>query len=226
MEIALLIGFSVVAYFIFIGARFTNFKSRLMNEFGKLGLPFKDADIIYYKNSNTIHELHHDGMPIDQIARKFGAPAIRKDEPKPINTITGPSDRQENKKESYLREIASQFIVVQLALSSGLVKSAEDLFFEDGFARGYLFGFADMASQQLFTPSERAGKGLAFIFSVYQDLCSDFAPELLKLSLDAQHSEAFTQGRGAGAHEMGEWLKEKVQPWGLRNHLYQTKQGD
>lgn len=68
MEIFLIIVLLVFAIVGFIFVKFSMFKSRLMNAFGRLDVPYHLADNIYTQYSKHIHKLHADGFTPEQIA--------------------------------------------------------------------------------------------------------------------------------------------------------------
>ncbi|MDG2467300.1 MAG: hypothetical protein P8N97_08775 [Alphaproteobacteria bacterium] len=68
MEIFLIIVLIVIAIVGFMFIKFSMFKSRLMNAFGRHGLPYTLADDIYTQYSKRIHKLHAEGFTPEQIA--------------------------------------------------------------------------------------------------------------------------------------------------------------
>jgi len=48
MELLGIAAVAVLAYIIFIGVKFTTFKSKLMNEFGRRGVSFRNADDLFF----------------------------------------------------------------------------------------------------------------------------------------------------------------------------------
>ena len=69
MEAFLLILLVVFAVIAFMFVRFSMFKSKLMNAFGRLGVPFQMADTIYTQHSKYINDLHHQGHSAEMIAQ-------------------------------------------------------------------------------------------------------------------------------------------------------------
>lgn len=63
--ILLLIGLSLAGYF-FI--KFSMFKSRLMNAFGQMGIPYNVADQIYFEQAKYINSLYGAGHTAEDIA--------------------------------------------------------------------------------------------------------------------------------------------------------------
>lgn len=68
MEIFLII---ILLVFVIVGImffKFSMFKSKLMNAFGRLGVPYHLADDIYAQRSKYINTLHAKGFTPEQIA--------------------------------------------------------------------------------------------------------------------------------------------------------------
>jgi hypothetical protein len=69
IEIILVVVVIFVIFIVIQGSKFTNFKSNLMNEFGRHGISFQEADRIYTRNRDRIHVMQNEGMPIPEIVR-------------------------------------------------------------------------------------------------------------------------------------------------------------
>lgn len=68
MEYLVVVAIIIVGAILYMGGRFANFKSRLMNELGKRGMDYESADALYTVMANDINKLHHDGVSVSAIA--------------------------------------------------------------------------------------------------------------------------------------------------------------
>ena len=68
MEYLVVLSVIVIGAILYLGGRFTNFKSQLMNELGKRGLDYQSANSLYTVMAHDISKLHHDGVSISVIA--------------------------------------------------------------------------------------------------------------------------------------------------------------
>ncbi len=67
MAVLAVIGGFVVAYTIWMFLKFSNFKSRLMNEFGRQDVPYKVADHVYFRAGDFINSMHANGAQVEEI---------------------------------------------------------------------------------------------------------------------------------------------------------------
>lgn len=67
MEVFLILIIAIILFIAFIFVKFSNFKSKLMNEFGKRGMTYSSADTLYALFSSQIHNMHQAGYPISDI---------------------------------------------------------------------------------------------------------------------------------------------------------------
>ena len=75
IEVFAIIGGMVVLYLAFTFVKFSSFKSKLMNEFGRRGIPFEVADIAYAKTGDFINTMHANGesveVIVDEVIRRY-----------------------------------------------------------------------------------------------------------------------------------------------------------
>ncbi len=72
-EIFAIIGLVVVLWLAYLFVKFTGFKSKLMNEFGRQGVDFETADIFYAKYSEFVNGLYSSGhSPADIVVECVG----------------------------------------------------------------------------------------------------------------------------------------------------------
>lgn len=67
VEVFAIIGGVVLLYLAYLFVKFSNFRSRLMNEFGRRGVPFQVADEVYAKAGDFINSMHANGESVDTI---------------------------------------------------------------------------------------------------------------------------------------------------------------
>jgi len=67
VEILAIIGASVVLYLGFLFVKFTQFRTKLYNEFGRRGVSYEVADNAYTIAGDFINSLHANGKNIDEI---------------------------------------------------------------------------------------------------------------------------------------------------------------
>ena len=68
MEYVVVVAVIIVVAILYLGGRFANFKSQLMNELGKRGMDYQSADALYTVMAHDINRLHHDGVSVSAIA--------------------------------------------------------------------------------------------------------------------------------------------------------------
>ena len=68
MEYLILFAVIVIGAILYLGGRFTNFKSQLMNELGRRGMDYQSANSLYTVMANDINKLHHEGVSVGVIA--------------------------------------------------------------------------------------------------------------------------------------------------------------
>lgn len=67
IEVFAIIGGMVLLYLAYTFVKFSSFKSKLMNEFGRRGVPFQVADEAYAKAGDFINTMHANGQTVDSI---------------------------------------------------------------------------------------------------------------------------------------------------------------
>ncbi|MCV0428587.1 MAG: hypothetical protein K5905_24280, partial [Roseibium sp.] len=64
-------GLLISAYIIFMWIKFTAFKSELMNELGRHGVPYGEAENLYTHLRDQVHKLRGNGLTTAEIAEKL-----------------------------------------------------------------------------------------------------------------------------------------------------------
>jgi len=117
---------------------------------------------------------------------------------------------------------ASQIIFLQLPFCDLDPISLCAKLGNDEFALGYVFGVADMANYQLNSASAGdQGAALDYIRYVFVETQGGGGEERFAQALQCQSSSTFSQGRQAGADDLGGWLQTKGQRYamGLSRHF-------
>ena len=71
MEYIVVIVVIIIGGLFYLGGKFANFKSQLMNELGQRGMDFQSADNLYTVMADEINQLHQDGVSISLIVDKI-----------------------------------------------------------------------------------------------------------------------------------------------------------
>ena len=61
----------IIGGLFYLGGKFANFKSQLMNELGQRGMDFQSADNLYTVMADEINQLHQDGVSVSVIVDKI-----------------------------------------------------------------------------------------------------------------------------------------------------------
>lgn len=67
MEILAALGVAAIAFAAFMFAKFIGFKKRLMQAFGRHGVPYHVANDAYSRAADFINSMNADGRPVDEI---------------------------------------------------------------------------------------------------------------------------------------------------------------
>lgn len=67
MEVMFFLVIVVISIVAFMFVKFSNFKSKIMNEFGKRGVAYSSADVLYTIFASQISDMHHAGCSIPDI---------------------------------------------------------------------------------------------------------------------------------------------------------------
>ena len=71
MEYIVVIVVIIIGGLFYLGGKFANFKSQLMNELGQRGMDFQSADNLYTVMADEINQLHQDGDSVSVIVDKI-----------------------------------------------------------------------------------------------------------------------------------------------------------
>lgn len=71
MEYIVVIVVIIIGGLFYLGGKFANFKSQLMNELGQRGMDFQSADNLYTVMADEINQLHQDGVSVSVIVDKI-----------------------------------------------------------------------------------------------------------------------------------------------------------
>ena len=71
MEYIVVIIVIIIGGLFYLGGKFANFKSQLMNELGQRGMDFQSADNLYTVMADEINQLHQDGVSVSVIVDKI-----------------------------------------------------------------------------------------------------------------------------------------------------------
>ena len=61
----------IIGGLFYLGGKFANFKSQLMNELGQRGMDFQSADNLHTVMADEINQLHQDGVSVSVIVDKI-----------------------------------------------------------------------------------------------------------------------------------------------------------
>ena len=145
MEIILAVVVIAVIFLVMQGGKFTNFKSSLMNEFGRNGISFQEADRIYTRHRDPIHAMHNAGVAVPEIVRTIVA---KKNSPLLEAEIAEPSAPC-NIKSIYKNGNINAVNVINDTIEMQLFLSPKkEIDANDEFAVGYLIGYTDAVLQK------------------------------------------------------------------------------
>lgn len=212
MDLLGLVIIAVLAYIAFTGLQFVNFKSKLMNEFGRRGVPFAIADGIFTRSRDQINSLHHSGMPINQIVDRHLPQNSRNQGLSEASASTSnfydfpDADDQKNEKVHDIVKFVSTVLRMQVAFilndrASLPLKSSDD------WSIGYVAGAADAALYKNgFGPN---AEGIAIMMLIFTEtfgeergaeLCSKF------MHLQSEGNKDVQDGMLVGGQDMLDWL--------------------
>jgi len=212
-----LVGFIVVAalgYIIFLGVKFSNFKSKLMNEFGRQGVPFEIADDIFFRERNEINNLHHSGMPMDQIVDRYLArEGAREASPRSVGTNLASGDEVQrntmpNEKSSAIIEFVAQILGVQQMLFMN-EEGTLPVNAYDNWSIGYVAGTADAVLQK--NGFETDVKGMALMTLIFVEVFGERGgPEFFGkfLRLQEQKDQDVQDGMATGGTDVWRWMSD------------------
>lgn len=212
-----IIGFVVVvvlAYIVYLGVKFTNFKARLMNELGRRGVPFDMADDIYFRQGDRINNLHHDGMPVDQIVDKLmGTQPSVSGNASRAGLDSGPQKESDASLEETKRKFAiANFVADSLAVQKALFQSADGSLPEkalDHWSLGYVGGTADAVLQK--NDIKLDDEAMTTLMHVFVEVFGNrFGPKMLGnfMMLQATGNMSVNAGMETGGQEMFAWMAD------------------
>jgi len=175
---------AAVAYIIYLGINFTNFKSKLMNEFGRRGIPFEIADNLFTRERDGINSLHRSGMPVDQIVDRYLKQAKSMEVSVPIADTD--FDTQINSRRDYKRENKSnnivEFVVKTLGVQQALFLNEDGTLPSralDEWSIGYVAGAADAVLEK--NDFDVDIEGMAIMACIFSEVFGkEIGPELFK----------------------------------------------
>lgn len=224
MELIIAVAVLVVIFLVIQGGKFTNFKSSLMNEFGRNGIPFKEADRLYTQYRNTIHALHNAGMSVPEIVN-----TVRNEiNTSPSNTKLVPNIT-ESKQQSKSMNVDVIMTINETIAMQLLLSPKKEIDSDDEFAVGYLIGYTDAVMQKLNIDNnspEGFGTLTAVIINFFgEDVGAKLVRDFLNNQINL--SSQFKSGMMAGGRDVFAWLgaEKKVTPSGLSRHNFE-KYGD
>ncbi len=214
MELLGFAAIAILAYIIFLGAKFTNFKSKLMNEFGRRGVPFAIADNIFFRERSEINDLFHSGMPIDQIVDRYIAREHSNEAP--VTVVSANLTSKDEKPGKPSRQDKSKAIVKFVSNALGVQQA---LFLnEDGtlppkavdeWSIGYVAGTADAVLQK--NGFEPDVEGMAVMTLIFMEVFGDRSgPELFGdfMRLQDQGNQIVEEGMMTGGRDVYAWMAD------------------
>lgn len=219
MEIAIVIGLILAAGVALLYTKFANFKSKLMNELGRRGLAFDQADMLYTIYRDKVHDMHNNGCSIDIIVDSIISNRDLRQERASNHSTPLPQSRTQRptEKEKNVIELVVETIAMQLMLSPHQVIDATD-----DFAVGYLIGYADAAMQKAGIDNNSPG-GLLVLKSICDHfLGEDFGSAAVGKFVHNQMNlpKSFGDGLMAGGQDVFDWIgtSQKVIPSSLAGY--------
>lgn len=217
MEIITLAVIAGVAYIIYLGSKFTNFKSKLMNEFGRHGIPFEVADALFTKERDDINSMYHSGMPVDQIVNRYLKRADSMHMSVPFADLsvkkqyyTERANENDNKTRKIV-DFVSKSLSIQQALfineDGNLPKSALD-----EWSIGYVAGTADAVLQMNEVATDIEGMSIMtyiFIEVFGEENGPQLFGEFMRLQKDRHQN--VQKGMMKGGQDIMGWMKDTNQ---------------
>lgn len=223
MEFGLAIAVILAVAVAFLYVKFANFKSKLMNELGRRGLTFDQADVLYTIHINKVHEMQNNGSSIDAIANMIisNTNSVEESASKKL-VVPEPSRNQDShEKEKNVIVMVTETIAMQLMLSP---KQSIDA--DDDFAVGYLIGYADAAMQKTGIDNNSAGGMFVLVGVCSHFLGSDLGSATVGKFINNQMSlpKSFRDGLLAGGQDIFNWLggDRKIIPSSLSKYNFEN----
>ncbi len=228
MEFIVLAIVLVACYVVYTGFKFANFKSQLMNEFGRRGVKFHEADAIFTSERDDINNLHHAGMPIDQIVDRY---AVKQpfDEGQQTRSSAGKKLVEKPTEDELLdakAESVVDFAIKILSLQTALFLN------EDGgmparaldeWSLGYVAGVGDVMLQANGFEADVTGMTIMnriFIAAFGLQSGAVLFGEFMRLQ--SQENEALAKGMKSGGQDIVEWMSNsEKRPFGWMRHVSQ-----
>lgn len=226
-----LVVFAVLGYIMFTGIQFTIFKSKLMNEFGKRGVSFEKADDFFTENSKGINDLHHSGMPVDQIVARC------LDDVNEIQAVSGTKSSGIGKNagsKGGLKQVQKvtpsnhalvEFIAGMLGLQAMLFANEDGTYPEgalDDWSIGYVAGASDAVLQKNGIGQDVNGFAvmtLIFVEVFGLERGPDFFGKFMRLQ--QQRNQAVHDGMETGGRDVFGWMDNSIQvPTGWTAHVH------
>lgn len=242
MELLGILVVAVFAYLLYLGVKFSNFRSQLMNEFGRRGISFEAADKIFDLAKDEINTLHHAGMPIDQIVDRYASSDVFGDTHRGRSNSTSSTERnsppmhamKQLAQEDTIRDSTPEddkalaiikFVSRVLGIQRMLVDEGKDSLPQgalDDWSLGYVAGVADAVLQanDYGTDHDRI-EIIAIIFS--QVFGTAQGPSLFENFMRLQEGGSIRakSGMQAGGSEMFEWMADSSKtPTGWAAHVH------
>ena len=213
MEILGFAAIAVLAWIIFLGINFTSFKSQLMNEFGRRGVPFETADEVFFRERVAINRYHQNGIPIDQIVDLY----VVKDQPRGDTAASkklssNPDierDQAEQEKSYAIVDLVSGTLIGQNILFSNRngTLPARAL---DEWSLGYVAGTTDAFLQKNGFGLDR--RGIFVMTLVFIEVFGKKkGPELFGyfMQLQKEKNQLVENGMMTGGRDVFDWMANK-----------------
>lgn len=200
--------------------KFVIFKSELMNEFGRQGVSYQDADQIFTKFGNQISMMHHSGMPVEKIV---------------YLTMTAIGNVQSRRQNEEVNNIINQKDLIIVSIASGLIMDQYEYINNDDFdcdkviaddwTIAYVGGIADSLLQSNGIGTDKRGyliMGAIFeqVFGVRRGLGVFEKFTLIQASGDENASKVML----AAGNEVFDWVRdENKKPTAWANYLLQLE---
>lgn len=235
LEIFVLAAIAVFAYVIFLGFKFSNFRSKLMNEFGRRGVDYHVADKIYFLMRDDINRWHNDGVPDPQIVERclqiidpqkeansavLGAQLSSYDDgyrPNLDAKLEAPSKVDNT-------DALVEFVSGVLSIQQFMIRGGDDMLPEkafDDWSLGYVAGAADAVLQK--NGYEPDAKGMALMTSIFVEVFGKEAgPSLFGkfMELQEQGEPEVEKGMLLGGREIFKWMADSSKtPKGWASHV-------
>lgn len=222
MEFVILTGLAIAAYVGFTFVKFSMFKSRLMNEFGRHGVRYEEADEVYYRESKTINKLYHAGVSVDEIVDRF-LPIASTSRAESVHA-SAPA-LQTSKKEKL--EGIVKLVVSVLNAQKAIIESTDTTHsaYTDNWTIGYVAGVIDALLQQNDYEPDAADSMAAMTIVFMEFFGKDWGAELFKVFLEHQTNDNVRLGALTGGQDVFDWTADDSKPpWSLVRRFNERKQ--